>query len=1112
MSQELPEGTVTVLFTDVVGSTDLTTSRGDEAAQEILRAQRELVREQIGEHSGHEVKGLGDGFMVAFASARKAVACAVGIQRALDAHNRGQPLDDQVLIRIGLNTGEVIQEEADLFGETVNAAARIAAKAKGSQILVSDMVKGLLGRAKGIELVDRGRFRLKGFPERWHLFEVVWQEETIAAPALVERTPFVGREAERAELRRLLDHAAKGQGALAMIGGEPGVGKTRIAEELVAEARQRNMLALTGHCYEMEGAPPYIPFVEMLEATARVVPPETLREALGESAPEVAKLMPELRRLFPDIPPPPELPPEQERRYLFNGMRDFLARVGRAQPLLLVLDDLHWADDSTLLLLQHVAQQLQEMPVLIIGTYRDVELDAAHPLARTLEELLRQRLAHDVALKRLPEAGVGQMLRALSAQEPPAPLVQAIYGETEGNPFFVEEVFQHLAEEGKLFDDQGHWRTDLEVSELDVPRGVRLVIGRRLERVSEDSRRVLTAAAVIGRGFSYELLEALQDVGTDALLDAVDEAERAHLITAISDGSPDGQAEDRFTFAHELIRQTLLSGVSAPRRRRLHLRVAEVMELVYAGALEEQAADLAHHLYQAGGAADPQKTVHYLTLAGERALAAVAYEEGARLYRRALQALDLKEKPDEGKRCELLLALGEAQNKAGERDKAGEAFYQAAGIAREMGAAELLARAALGRGGRYLLGEIDLANDALLVPLIEEALNALGEQDNVLRARLLALLAALIHEDSPERGASLSQEGVEMARRIGDSAALAHALAGRQEAVWRPDNLEDRFAIATEIVRLAEEVGDKEIALGAHCFRHTCLIELGDLAAAAPDFEAHARLGEELQQHGQRMHTAQLRAMRALLAGRLEEAEQLAQEGLAIGQPTQPQLAMAGFGLQLFAIRKEQGRLGELEATQKAFAQQYPKLPVVRTALALIYKQLGRETEARDEFERLAANDFADLPPDWFWLACVTNLTETCAFLHDAQRAATLYELLLPYAERTVVVGYAHTCYGSASRHLGLMAATMSRWEEAAQHFEDAIEVNTRLGARPYLAHTQEDYARMLIDRAQTGARPGDGPGDRDKAFRLLTEAIARYRKIGMPKHVEMAEVMLREV
>ncbi|GAG39258.1 unnamed protein product, partial [marine sediment metagenome] len=245
-----------------------------------------------------------------------------------------------------------------------------------------------------------------------------------------------------------------------------------------------------------------------------------------------------------------------------------------------------------------------EMPLLIVGTYRDVELDVARPLARALEEFLRQRLAHDLALKRLPEAGVEAMLRALSGQQPPAMLVQAVYSETEGNPFFVEEVFHHLAAEGKLLDTEGRWRSDLSIGELEVPRGVRLVIGRRLERVSEDCRRVLTTAAVIGRGFSFELLEALGEVEVDMLLDAVDEAERAHLITSAGDGP-----EARFTFAHELVRQTLLSGLSLPRRQRMHLRVAEAMERVYARALEEHAADLAHHLYQAGTAADPQKTV-----------------------------------------------------------------------------------------------------------------------------------------------------------------------------------------------------------------------------------------------------------------------------------------------------------------------------------------------------------------------------------------------------------------------------------------------------------------------------------------------------------------------
>jgi class 3 adenylate cyclase len=326
MIEDLPEGTVTILFTDVVGSTELRTGRGDREAHEILRTHDELVRRQIEEHSGQEVKTIGDSFMVAFGSARRAIECAVGLQQALEEHRRAHPLED-VEVRIGLNTGEVIREQADLFGAAVDAAARIAAKARGGQILVPETLKMILGPAKDIELVDRGRFRLKGFPERWRLFEVAWREDAVAAPAVSGRTPYVGREAERADLRRRLEEALAGKGSLVMIGGEPGVGKTRIAEELMAEAAERGMLAFIGHCYEQEGAPPYIPFVEMIETATRTVDPEALRNALGDSAPEVAKLLPGLRKLFPDIPQPPELPPEQERRYLFNGVLAYLSRA-----------------------------------------------------------------------------------------------------------------------------------------------------------------------------------------------------------------------------------------------------------------------------------------------------------------------------------------------------------------------------------------------------------------------------------------------------------------------------------------------------------------------------------------------------------------------------------------------------------------------------------------------------------------------------------------------------------------------------------------------------------------------------------------------------------------
>src|SRR6266581_3784932 len=515
MAQQPPAGVVTVLFTDIVGSASLKTGQGDATAQELVRGHFDLLRQQVESHGGREVKTLGDGLMATFVSPRSALTSAIAMQRALADGNRTKPPEQQVQVRVGLNAGEAIHEDGDIFGSTVDAAARICAKAAGGQILASETVRGIVGAAKDLQFRDRGRFRLKGFPERWRLLEVAWQEEAptvAAAPVLAERTPYVGREAERAELRRLMEQAIAGHGSIVLIRGEPGVGKTRLAQELVLEARARGMVDRTGRCYEMEGAPPYIPFIEALQQAIRLTPAEALRLALGENAGEVAKILPELRRIYDDIPPPLELPPEQERMYLFNSMREFVERASSIAPLLLVVDDLHWADDATLLLFQHVAQYQEKMAMLTVATYRDIELDAARPLARTLEWLLRRGAVHRIALKPLPEAGVEAMLHALTGQPPPAALVQAIYSETEGNPFFVEEVFQHLSEQGRLLDAEGRWRSDLQVGELDVPEGVRLVISRRLERVSEECRTALTDAAVVGRDFSFELLQKLSDL------------------------------------------------------------------------------------------------------------------------------------------------------------------------------------------------------------------------------------------------------------------------------------------------------------------------------------------------------------------------------------------------------------------------------------------------------------------------------------------------------------------------------------------------------------------------------------------------------------------------
>ncbi len=318
-----------------------------------------------------------------------------------------------------------------------------------------------------------------------------------AAPSI----RLIGRGKEQTVLLRLLDAAMVGRGSMVLIGGEPGIGKTQMTRAVLNDAAKRGCFAVLGHCYEMEGSPPYVPFVEMLEYSARVTPREAFREALGDSAPEIAKLMPELRRMYSDIAAPYELPPEQQRRFLFNAYREFVARAARATPIVAAFEDLHWADESALLLLGHLAQIVSDTPILVIGTYRDTEVDTKGPFAHALTGWIREKAATRISLARLGSEDVAAMLAALSGKVPPPSLVSTVFEETDGNPFFVEEVFRYIAEQGKLLDEQGVWRSGWRPDELKVPQGVRLVIGHRLERLREETQRLLTKAAVIGRRF-----------------------------------------------------------------------------------------------------------------------------------------------------------------------------------------------------------------------------------------------------------------------------------------------------------------------------------------------------------------------------------------------------------------------------------------------------------------------------------------------------------------------------------------------------------------------------------------------------------------------------------
>jgi class 3 adenylate cyclase len=896
---------------------------------------------------------------------------------------------------------------------------------------------------------------------------------------------FVGREKEMDELRAGLEDALSGRGRLLMLVGEPGIGKTRTAEELATYASLRSTQVLWGRCYEGEGAPAYWPWVQVIRSYVHDREPQALMSEMGPGAADIAQVVSEVKERLPGLPPPPALEPEQARFRLFDSITTFLKNASTRQPIVLILDDLHWADKPSLLLLQFLARELRGARLMVMGNYRDVELRRQHPLSQTLGELARQQLSHRILLRGLTGRDVARFIEITAGVTPPEALVATVHQETEGNPFFVNEIVRLLVADRRLERPE-----EVKSWSVTIPQGVREVVGRRLDHLSDDCNRVLTTASVIGRDFGLDALERVSDVKGDRLLEALEEAVGARVLTEVP------RAIGRYSFSHALMRETLYEELSTTRRVRLHREIGEVLEALYGGNLEPHLPELAYHFSEGAQAGDVDKAIDYATRAAQRALSLTAYEDAATHYERALQALDVTDKPDEGRRCELLLALGEAHTSAGNRDKGRETLQRAAELARRISDPQRLSRAAFGFAGTWTEGG---TGDQPAISLMEEALDALGGHDSALRARLLGRLAMeFSFTPTPTRrgrGGPLSQEAVEVARRVGDPATLAATLYYRFYSLER-ENAHERLAVATEMAERAEEAGDRLFAGLGHYARRVVMLELGDIPAADQEMEICTRMVEELRQPRFLAWLTLCRAARELLAGRLGEGQELAERALALGRRVQDRGAIWGARGQINRVRWDRGAIQEAEADLRRLAEEYPHT-FFQAPLAFLHSELGLETEARREFNLLAANDFADLANDPYLVTTIADLTLTCSFLNDADRASKLYDRLLPYAGCNVTFAAGEVMLGSASRYLGLLTATMSRWEDAARHFEDALEMNARMGARPWLARTQHDYAKMLLAR--------DEPGDREKALELLTEALDTAHELGMKALVEKA-------
>ncbi len=799
--QEIPEGTVTVLFTDLVDSTRLNQSLGDDGARAVGRQVEEMARTVVASNRGVLIKEMGDGLMAAFASARRAVAAAREIQLEMGRLHRAE-LARGVQMRIGLHTGEVIGEEGDIHGETVIIAKRIEGLAPSGGILASETVHGVLGTARD-ELVEQGSAELKGIDNEWRLYLVPVPDDDHSDTVLADNapTPYVGRVGELEQLRTVLEAATAGHGAMVLIGGPAGLGKSRLSRETTAMAERLGMTVYAGYCIDMESPPPYQPSIDHLEQAARAASPELFRAALGVNAPEVAKLLPSLRQRYDDIPPSPELTPEQERRYMLHGVGEFIERAANNQPLLLTFEDLHWADESTMLLLRHIGARLGDVPLVILGTYRDDELESDRPLTSSIGPLIRDAGAIDLHPRLLTEDEVRTVVTARAGQEAPAELVNLVFAETQGNPFFVEELFRHLRESGRLFDDDGAWRSGFEIGETEVPQGVRLLIARRLEQLDSDHRKALATAAVIGRTFAFGELAAVVGGDEDDLLDALEAAERTHLIEELPTDSDAG-----YLFVHEQIRQTLMGELSLARRQRVHLRIADALE----ASGRASVVDLAHHLLSAGAAGPASRIVAALIAAARANMEALAFGDALRHIANAAALVD-----DAG-RLELARMQADALRGAGRVDDALAVLEVERGRTadRDVEIALRLQRVQL-LNDQYRAGEGLSDVDALVAAAAEADDPALEIAVQLARGRAHYILS-LDQPAHAEESRHAYEAAYLAAERHGDKVSMARALL---PTTWFTDYWVDYGPIAAansdEAIRLAEEIGDEDLLLDA---------------------------------------------------------------------------------------------------------------------------------------------------------------------------------------------------------------------------------------------------------------------------------------------------------
>jgi class 3 adenylate cyclase len=1059
----------TIYLVDLVGSTQLATAVGPVRADELREEFFALLRKAIDASGGTEFKNTGDGLFVAFSSASAALKCAVVTQQLFE--RRYRVAEQQLHVRIGLGTGESTVKDGDYFGLPSIEAARLCDKAPADGILVSPMTKMAAGRVEGAQFESVGELELKGIPEPVEAFSVVWEPlEPERADAGVGRWPlpevlrgvpriaYVGRAAGRAILEQSRASARSGARQVVLLSGEPGIGKTRLASYSALGANADGFGVCWGACSE-DLAVPYEPWIAVCSQLVEHAPDVVLNDYAERCGGEVGRLARNLGRRVSDAPAPQSSDPETERFLLFQAVAELLRAVSEAAPVLVVLDDFHWADAQSVALLRHVARTIETAQLQLLVTYRDTDLGKDDPLIGALADLRRLEGVERIGLQGLAVEDVQAMTAAAAGHDLDADgvaLAGEIAAETDGNPFFVSEILRNLSDSGMIVFDEasGRWSIDRS-STVALPESIREVVERRVAALGGRASETLTAAAVIGRNFDLGLLAKLVEIGETELLDELEQAVAASLLTEST------EKVGRFSFAHALISHTLYDGLGATRRARMHQQVAEALEDLYGADSEEQLAELALHWRLATVSVDKTKAARYSMRAGQRALDSLAPSEAAKLFGDALELLGTRYPAE---RCEALIGLGEAQRQTGVAAYR-ETLLEAAGLGSELQDADLAARAALAnnRGYASRFGEVDVER----VAAIERALLLDDPPEPDRRGRLLSLLAVEL-TFAPEHGRrwALADEAIALAHQAGDPRTLAVVLVNSCYAYWAPDTLARRAEYVRELMAVVAQVQDLHVEFVANLREIHTSIELGEFAQANAALERLHTIAALTRQPMQRWNVGFVAAGMTCMRGELVAGEQLAEQALQIGQEGGEPDAVQAYGATLVTNRMFQGRGAEVIAVIEQTVANFPLVPAWEAALAWTYCFIDRRPEGAELLERAAALDFGHLRHDQARMCGLVMYADTAAQTGSVEAAAVLYELLDPYAEQFVWQG--STSFGHVRMYLALLAATLGRHADADAGFAFACDFHHEHGLRVWEARSELGWAEALAERGET--------------------------------------------